>query len=179
MKTIVATFSMFIFSIFFNIPIVEEQCGHCQYIKKYEKLNFNSGIATYVHDVDSNLVIYPIIDTILGKSYIQSIKFDYKDLHYCSDLTKITFITNDTSFSLLSERRMSCKISSLININTDQYKILKTIPVKSLVIENLVTDNVYYYNIDSLYFINTLKLTNNSSILKKHKHYPEKSGYVK
>lgn len=189
MKTLVAIFSMFIFSIFADYSSTnfekDQDCTHCQYIKKYEP---NYSVSPdqpkpYVQDLDSNLVIYPILENadLPGDRYIRDIKFIYKDKHYCSDLTKVTFVTSDTSFSIVSLQRMSCKIMSIVRIEDSHVQILKKSPVKSLIIENLVNDNIYNYTMnDSLYFVKVFKLDDSKSISKPVKNFtPKKSGFVK
>jgi hypothetical protein len=189
MKTLVAVFSMFIFSIFADYSSTnfekDQECTHCQYIKKYE--SHYSAIEDqpkpYIQDLDSNLVIYPILENadLPGDRWIRDIKFIYKDKHYCSDLTKVTFVTKDTSFSVVSLQRMSCKIMSIVRLDDSQFQILKKNPVTTIVIENLVTDNIYNYTMnDSLYFIKVFKLDNSKSVSKPVKDFtPKKSGFVK
>ena len=108
-------------------------------------------------------MIYPILENsdTPGYRYIQDIKFIYKDLHYCSDINKITVVNKDTSFSVTSIRRMSCKINAVARFSDNESKILKSIPTQKIIIENLVTDNIYEYPLkDSLYFINAYKKEN-------------------
>jgi hypothetical protein len=189
MKTLVAIFSMFIFSIFADYSSTnfdkDPECTHCQYIKKYESKSVVSADQPkpYVQDLDSNLVVYPILENadLPGDRYIRDIKFIYKDKHYCSDLTKVTFVTSDTSFSVVSLQRMSCKILSIIRLDDYQAQILKKSPVKTLIIENLVTDNIYNYTMrDSLYFVKSFKLDDSKSVSKPVNNFtPKKSGFVK
>lgn len=189
MKTLVAIFSMFIFSIFADYSSTnfekDQECTHCQYIKKYESRSvvLPEQPNPYLQDSDSNLVIYPILENadLPGDRYTRDIKFIYKDKHYCSDLTKVTFVTSDTTFSVVSIQRMSCKILSIIRLNDYQSQILKKNPVKNLIIENLVTDNIYNYTMnDSLYFVKTFKLDDSKSVSKPVKNFtPKKSGFVK
>jgi len=116
----------------------------------------------YLHDKDTTLLIQPILENsdLPGYRYVQDIKFYYKDLHYCSDINKITFITKDTSFSIVSIKRMSCKILAIVRLTKVEQKIIARNPVEKIIIENLVTDNIYTYNIsDKTYFINIYKLT--------------------
>lgn len=72
---------------------------------------------------------------------------------YCSDQTELTIVTstNDT-ISVLSQRRMSCKISAIINLTTNQVVKLKKSRTKEIIIKNLVTDNAYKYEVHTDYF---------------------------
>jgi hypothetical protein len=189
MKTLVAVFSMFIFSIFADYSSTNfeknQECTHCQYIKKYESKSVISPDQPnpYLQDSDSNLVIYPILENadLPGDRWIRDIKFIYKDKHYCSDLTKVTFVTKDKSFSVVSLQRMSCKIMSIVRLDDSQVQILKKNPVSTIIIENLVTDNIYNYTMnDSLYFVKVFKLDDSKPVSNPVKVFtPKKSGFVK
>jgi hypothetical protein len=189
MKTLVAIFSMFIFGIFADYSSTNfeknQECTHCQYIKKYEShYSVTDGQPKpYIQDLDSNLVIYPILENsdLPGDRWIRDIKFIYKDKHYCSDLTKVTFVTKDTSFSVVSLQRMSCKIMSIVRLDDSQVQILKKNPVNTIIIENLVTDNIYNHTMnDSLYFVKVFKLDDSKSVSNPVKGFtPKKSGFVK
>jgi len=140
--------------------------------------------APYLHDKDSTLMIYPILenDDMPGYKYIQDIKFVYKDKHYCSDMTNVTIVNKDTSFKFLSIKRMSCKISAVIRVNDYQRKIISTVPTQKIIIENLVTDNIYQYNLkDSLYFIKSYKLEDYKKPLqaKRIEYRPKSAGQIK
>jgi hypothetical protein len=76
---------------------------------------------------------------------------------------------------------MSCKILSIIRLDDYQAQILKKSPVKTLIIENLVTDNIYNYTMrDSLYFVKSFKLDDSKSVSKPVNNFtPKKSGFVK
>ena len=116
----------------------------------------------YLHDKDTTLMIQPILENadLPGYRYIQDIKFYYKDLYYCSDMNKITFVTDDTSFSIVSIKRMSCKILAIVRLNKTQQDNLGKFPIRKVIIENLVTDNVYTYEIlNTKYFIDAYKVT--------------------
>jgi hypothetical protein len=142
----------------------DETCSHCEFIKKNESNNtklYGDQPAPYIH-TDSLMVIQPVIDNIdMSKEYrfIQEIKVTYKDKHYCSDSSKITFITSVDSFSTYNVRnRVSCKINAWFKLTSYQTKLISTYPTKTIVIENLVTDNIYRYEMkDPTYFIKVFK----------------------
>ena len=132
-----------------------EPCSHCEYIKTYENKNFKlygEQPAPYIHK-DSLIIVQPIIDNVdMSKEYqyIQEFKVTYKDKHYCSDSGKLTYNVRN---------RMSCKIDAWFRLTPYQTKLISTYPTKTIVIENLVTDNVYRYEMeDPLYFIKVFKM---------------------
>ena len=115
-------------------------------------------------------IIQPIIENIdMTKQYqyVRTIKVYYKDRMakpidlkkgppvdgYCSDITRLTFITdrNDT-ISRTSVQRLSCRILAIINFETEDMDKLKASPVKQIRIYNEVTENIYTYNIRTTYF---------------------------
>jgi hypothetical protein len=190
MKTTVALLCIFILGIFNDYAQYEyeykNECAHCNYINKYEaRLNKIDGQPSpYVHDADSTLVIYPLLENAdnPGERYIQDIKFIYKDLHYCSDQSKVTIVNKDGQFSVISLQRMSCKIISYVRFTDEQRLILATKPTQKIIIENLVTDNIYEYTLkDSLYFIKNYKLedVNIKPKTKAPVSKPKNSGFVK
>ena len=193
MKTTVALLCIFILGIFNDYAQYEyeykNECPHCNYINKYEpKINKIDGQPSpYVHDADSTLVIYPLLENAdnPGERYIQDIKFIYKDLHYCSDQSKITVVNKDGQFSVISLQRMSCKIISYARFTDEQRLILATKPTQKIIIENLVTDNIYEYTLkDSLYFIKNYKLEDDIVKIKPKPKTtpvskPKNSGFVK
>lgn len=114
--------------------------------------------------------IQPIIENIdMDKQdqYVRTIKVYYKDRMpkpidlkkgppvdgYCSDATRLTFITdrNDT-ISRTSVRRLSCRILAIVNFETEDIDKLKLSPVKQIKIYNEVTENTYTYNMYTTYF---------------------------
>ena len=142
-----------------------EPCTHCEFIKTYESRDikpYGEQPAPYIHK-DSLIVVQPIIDNAdMTKEfqYIQEFKVTYKDKHYCSDSGKLTFVTSVDSFSTYNIRnRMSCKIDAWFRLTPYQTKLISTYPTKTIVIENLVTDNIYRYEMkDPLYFIKVFKM---------------------
>ena len=143
---------------------VDEPCSHCEFIKKNESNNikpYGDQPSPYIH-TDSLMVIQPIIDNVdMSKEYqfIQEFKVTYKDKHYCSDSSMITFVTSVDSFSTYNVRnRVSCKIDAWFRLTSYQTRLISTYPTKTIVIENLVTDNVYRYELkDPMYFIKVFK----------------------
>jgi hypothetical protein len=175
MKTTVALLCIFILGIFSD---------YAQYEIDFDSKESTNQPIPYLHDKDSTLMIYPILenDNMPGDKYIQDIKFIYKDLHYCSDMSSIKIINKDTTFTFLSIKRMSCKISAVIRIDEHQRKIISTVPTQKIIIENLVTDNIYHYDMkDSLYFIKAFKLEDYKKPLqtKKVEFKPKSGGQVK
>lgn len=165
MKILISLFIILFFSLIFSFYSYEDECTHCYYKRKFENKLFwdNYQPLPYIHDKDSSLMIYPILENqdTPGYKFIQDIKFIYKDLHNCSDINKVTVVNKDTSFSVTSIRRMSCKINAVARFSDRESKILKSIPTQKIIIENLVTDNIYEYPLkDSLYFINAYKKEN-------------------
>ena len=190
MKTTVALLCIFILGIFNDYAQYEfeykNECPHCNYINKYEpKINKIDGQPSpYVHDADSTLVIYPLLENAdnPGERYIQDIKFIYKDLHYCSDQAKITFINRKDTFEIKSMPRMSCKITAMARFSNEQTEILAKVPTQKIIIENLVTDNIYEYVMkDSLYFVKAYKLQDYKGDFPQKTDFwnQKKSGHVK
>ena len=195
MRIIVASISIFLMSLFAdflnrdtnqsaNQP--QDGCPHCSYIQKMEpKTRLNEGQPRpYIHDADSTLMIFPILenDDNPGNRYIQDIKFIYKDLHYCSDQAKITFINRKDTFEIKSMPRMSCKITAMARFSNEQTEILAKVPTQKIIIENLVTDNIYEYVMkDSLYFVKAYKLQDYKGDFPQKTDFwnPKKSGHVK
>jgi len=150
MKIIVAFFSISLFSLLTGFVEFRQnlECSHCQYITKFESSKYVNPDQPkpYLHDKDSTLMIYPIVENAdnPGFRYIRDIKFVYKDLHYCSDVSKIT--------------------------------------TQKVIIENLVTDNIYEYELkDSLYFIKVYKIEDyvEKPLHKDPVFTPKKSGWIK
>lgn len=139
-------------------------CAHCGYINKIEPTYHQDPRQPkeYIH-TDSMFSIQPIIDNIdepIKDRYIQEFRLTYKDKHYCSDSTKLTLYFDRDSITLWNVRpRMSCKITMWYRVNIDQQRIMSTKILKTIKIENRVTDNIYMYNMnDENYFIKTFKL---------------------
>lgn len=189
MRIIVASISIFFASLFadsLNRDTNVSTCSHCVWIEKNDpKIVLHEGQPMpYIQDSDSTLMIFPILENedIPGKRYIQDIKFVYKDLHYCSDMTKITFVNKRGSFSSLSIQRMSCRIVAVVKFKPSHIEQLSTIPTQKIIIENLVTDNIYEFQMnDSLYFIKSYKNVDyKGEIVKGVKNSsPVKGGQIK
>lgn len=188
MKIIVAFFSISLFSLLTGFVEFRQnlECSHCQYVSKNESSKYfgdSDQPKPYIHDKDSTLMIYPILENAdnPGSRYIQDIKFIYKDKHYCGDVSKITIVNNNGGFTLNSLPRISCKITSYVRFNEEQCDILSTVPTQKVIIENLVTDNIYEYNLtDSLYFIKAYKMQDYKSVKLKSnpKFTPKKGGQI-
>ena len=162
--SIIASLILMLFLSF--IPIGQnEPCTHCEFIKTYESKDirpYGEQPTPYIHK-DSLIVVQPIIDNAdMSKEfqYIQEFKVTYKDKHYCSDSSKLTFVTSVDSFSTYNIRnRVSCKIDAWFRLSPYQTKLISTYPTKTIVIENLVTDNIYRYEMkDPLYFVKAFKM---------------------
>jgi len=190
MRIIVATISIFFLSLFANLLGVDTKqttCSHCIWIQNNDpKIKRHEGQPEpYIHDKDSTLMIYPILENadIPGERYIQDVKFIYKDLHYCSDMSKITIVNKNGNFSSISLQRMSCKIICTVRFKPSHIEQLSTVPTQKIIIENLVTDNIYEYQMkDSLYFIKSYKNVDyKGEIVKKtvEKKAPVKGGHIK
>jgi hypothetical protein len=99
-----------------------------------------------------NFSIQPILDNEeLDKEYqfIQEFKVTYKDSTYCSDSSKLTFITQVDSFSTYNIRnKINCQIIAYFRLTPYQIKVISKYPTYYLKIENRVTDNVYKYKMD-------------------------------
>ena len=188
MKIIVAFFSISLFSLLTGFAEFRQnlECPHCEYISKNESSRYidPEQPKPYVHDIDSTLLIYPIVENVdnPGYRYITDIKFIYKDSHYCSDESKITIINRKGQFSTTSMKRMSCKIKTIVRFGDEQCNQLKNIPTQSIIIENLVTDNIYQYDLkDSLYFVKVFKIEDyvEKPQVKKPEFKPKSGGFVK
>jgi hypothetical protein len=116
------------------------------------------------------VIIQPIVENIdMNKQYqyIRTIKVYYKDRMakpidlkkgppvdgYCSDSTKLTFITtlNDT-ISRYSTKHLSCRILGVVNYTDQDINKLKKSPTKEIWIYNRVTENTYKYKVYTSYF---------------------------
>lgn len=111
---------------------------------------------------NGNFTIQPIIDNEhLEKEYqyIQEFKVTFKDSTYCSDSSKLTFITQVDSFSTYNIRnKINCQIIAYFRLNSYQIKVISKYPTYYLKIENRVTDNVYKYKMeDPNYFTKLFK----------------------
>jgi hypothetical protein len=190
MRIIVATISIFFLSLFANLLGVDTNkttCSHCIWIQNNDpKIKRHEGQPEpYIHDKDSTLMIYPILENadIPGERYIQDVKFIYKDLHYCSDMSKITIVNKNGNFTSISLQRMSCKIICTVRFKPSHIEQLSTVPTQKIIIENLVTDNIYEYQMkDSLYFIKSYKNVDyKGEIVNKpvDKKPPVKRGQIK
>jgi hypothetical protein len=92
--------------------------------------------------------------------YIQTVKLYYKDLHYCSDSTKISFLTQagDSLSKYNVKQSPSCTIVVRFNLTNEELKWLERYPVTQIGIYNRVTDNYYLKKVeDPNYFIKVLK----------------------
>ena len=126
--------------------------------------SYGEQIPPYINK-DSLIIVQPIVENDhMSKEYqhIQEFKVTYRDKHYCSDSSKLTFVTSVDSFSTYNIRnRMSCNIDAWFKLTPYQIKLISTYPTKTIVIENLVTDNIYRHDLkNTLYFIrafNSLK----------------------
>ncbi len=193
MRIIVASISIFLMSLFADFlnrdtnlgDEPKQNCSHCTFKQSESKTRLNEGQPQpYIHDADSTLMIFPILenDDNPGYRYIQDIKFIYKDLHYCSDQAKITFVTRKGNFEMVSMQRMSCKILALARFTEEQTELISKVPTQKIIIENLVTDNIYEYPMkDSLYFVKVYKSQDYKGDFPKKSDFwnPKKSGHVK
>lgn len=151
---------MIIISLFgdYTSSIPKQKCTHCEFSSKEVRIVEDlTQPNPYLHDKDSSMLIFPILENSGSKAeFISDIKFIFKDKHYCSDINKITFVFDNKNFSVLSNRWISCQIRAIVRLNEEQINILKIEPINQIIIENLVTDNIYYYDInDKNYFIKT------------------------
>lgn len=141
-------------------PIKENKiCTHCDFARMYEpKVDLNpKQPKEYIHK-DSLFIFQPVIDNIDEPKkywYIQEFKMTYKDLHYCSDSTKLTLYLAGDSIKLWNVRpRISCKIDMWYRLSDDEQIMLSKYSINKVKIENRVTDNIYVYRMtDPSYFI--------------------------
>jgi len=138
----------------------KEPCEHCNYVEKnQERFEFyENQPVPYIHDKDSSLIICPILDNEDSKTdkRISEIKIYYKDNHFCSTLTNVIFVMEDSTYKLTSLRNMSCKIVSYIKI--PQENPLKTKQINKIIIENISANTKHEYILNNKnYFIETYK----------------------
>lgn len=113
--------------------------------------------------LDNSTRIQPIVeneDSPRNGRYIQTIKLYYKDLDYCSDSTKISFLTQsgDSLAKYNVRQSPSCTILVRFNLTNEELKWLETHSITQIGIYNRVTDNYYLKKVeDSNYFIKVLK----------------------
>jgi hypothetical protein len=80
-------------------------------------------------------------------------KMIYKDLHYCSDSTKLTLYIPGDSIKMWNIRpRISCQIEMWYRLSERDEQLLSKYPVNSVKIENRVTDNIYVYKMSNPYY---------------------------
>lgn len=92
------------------------------------------------------------------KAIVRSFKLYYRDSIYCTDSTKLTFMSGLDTMQIYSVKRMSCDILAIFNLTKAQARWLENYPIDKLVIYNRVTDN--YYTIitdDKEYFVKIFK----------------------
>ena len=117
--------------------------------------------------------IVPIIENEdLGPKYwyIRTIKLYYKDKmprsielrkgppidSYCSDETDLTFYSNSDSLTIKSYRQLSCEILAIYNLSKKDSDWLKSHLVYRIKINNIVTENKYYINMDNVSYFKNL-----------------------
>jgi hypothetical protein len=117
--------------------------------------------------------IVPIIENEdLGPKYwyIRTIKLYYKDKmprsielrkgppidSYCSDETDLTFYSNSDSLTIKSYRQLSCEILAIYNLSEKDSDWLKSHLVYRIKINNIVTENKYYINMDNVSYFKNL-----------------------
>jgi hypothetical protein len=77
------------------------------------------------------------------KAIVRSFKLYYKDSIYCTDSTRLTFMSGLDTMQIYSVKRMSCDILAIFNLNHSQGKWLDNYPIDKILIYNRVTDNYY------------------------------------
>ena len=132
-------------------------CAHCQYVKKYEIASYldKRQPDPYIHK-DSLFIFQPVIDNLdepIKYRYMNEFKMTYKDLHYCSDSTKLTLYVPGDSIKMWNIRpKISCKIEMWYRLSERGEELLSKYPVNSVKIENRVTDNIYVYKMSNPYY---------------------------
>lgn len=132
-------------------------CAHCQYVKKYETASYldKRQPDPYIHK-DSLFIFQPVIDNLdepMKYRYMNEFKMTYKDLHYCSDSTKLTLYVPGDSIKMWNIRpKISCKIEMWYRLSERGEELLSKYPVNSVKIENRVTDNIYVYKMSNQYY---------------------------
>jgi hypothetical protein len=117
--------------------------------------------------------IVPIVENEdLGPKYwyIRTIKLYYKDRmprsielrkglpidSYCSDETDLTFYSNSDSLTIKSYKQLSCEILAIYNLSEKDSDWLKSHLVYRIKINNIVTENKYYINMDNVSYFKNL-----------------------
>lgn len=77
------------------------------------------------------------------KAIVRTFKLYYRDSIYCTDSTKITFMSGLDTMQIYSIQRMSCDILAIFNLTHNQGKWLNNYPIDKILIYNRVTDNYY------------------------------------
>lgn len=134
-------------------------CSHCDFARKYDtRVELSTKQPKeYIH-TDSLFMFQPIIDNIDEPKkywYIQEFRMTYKDLHYCSDSTRLTIYLANDSIKMWNIRpRISCRIDMWYRLTDEQQIMLSKYAINKIKIENRVTDNIYVYKMtDPGYFI--------------------------
>jgi len=134
-----------------------DDCAHCTFIRDYETTLYidTRQPDPYIHK-DSMFIFQPIIDNIDEPKqyrYMNEFKMIYKDLHYCSDSTKLTLYIPGDSIKMWNIRpRISCQIEMWYRLSERDEQLLSKYPVNSVKIENRVTDNIYVYKMSNPYY---------------------------
>ena len=128
-------------------------CAHCKESSHDDSPLQNLDLPIGIWNNDSTIALYPIMET---KSRRSTLKVHYIDSHFCSSKTMIDLKFSDGSiFILESERNLSCKIVSWINIPDNVNNKFKYCEIESVNIHNISTDHKFKFLIkDNKYFIN-------------------------
>ena len=115
-------------------------CSHCDFVTKYDtRVELSpKQPKKYIH-TDSLFMFQPIIDNIDEPKkywYIQEFRMTYKDLHYCSDSTRLTIYLANDSIKMWNIRpRISCRIDMWYRLTDEQQIMLSKYAINKIKIE--------------------------------------------
>jgi hypothetical protein len=113
--------------------------------------------------LDETTIITPIVENEDSNNdnikFIHTIKVEYQDklgrviklrngdtiTNRCSNNTSLKLYSESDSLELISDSRMSCKISAFFNLSTRQIEWLKTYMVQRIKIVNMTTDSEFTF----------------------------------
>ncbi len=119
--------------------------------------------------VSDTMIIQPIIeneDMEMKYQYIRTYKVYYRDLHYCSDSSVISFIPKKGDSLTINStgRRMSCQILAVFNLTKWDAEWIRYNDIEYIGIYNRVTDNYYRYENPDPQYLKILQIKYQSKL---------------
>lgn len=151
----------------------DKPCPHCEHIAKYEERSETDPLQPkpYIHS-DSLFEIQPVITNVdMDKKYqyLHEFRLTYKDDHFCSRISRVTFYLENDSVALWNIRPgISCRIDMWFRYNDKDMDLLSKYPIKEVKILNATTRNEFCYVMeDPYYFVRIYDKMKSKPKLKK------------